>query len=77
MRAHLITVAALCAAACTSPTVASRPDAAPANPTYWQDIAPIVNDRCVGCHQAGGVAPFPLDSYQVVKPMAPTIAQVT
>jgi Copper type II ascorbate-dependent monooxygenase, C-terminal domain len=31
--------------------------------TYWQDVAPIYNDKCVRCHQAGGIAPFRLDDY--------------
>ncbi len=30
--------------------------------TYWQDVAPIYFDRCVTCHQAGGIAPFALDN---------------
>jgi hypothetical protein len=71
MRSRLIVLAALCAA-CTS-----SPPAGPTVLTYWHDVAPIINDHCVGCHQAGGVAPFPLDAYPAVKAMAPTIAQVT
>ena len=31
--------------------------------TYWQSVAPIYADKCVQCHQAGGIAPFALDSY--------------
>lgn len=31
--------------------------------TFWQDVAPIFFDRCVTCHQAGGIAPFSLDNY--------------
>jgi hypothetical protein len=31
--------------------------------TYWQDVAPIYNDKCVRCHQPGGIAPFPLNDY--------------
>jgi hypothetical protein len=31
--------------------------------TFWQDVAPIFNDKCVRCHQAGGIAPFRLDTY--------------
>lgn len=29
-------------------------------PTYYRDIAPLVNKECVSCHQDGGVAPFSL-----------------
>lgn len=32
--------------------------------TYTRDIAPILNKRCVACHRAGEVGPFPLDSYE-------------
>lgn len=31
--------------------------------TFWQDVAPIYNSKCVRCHQEGGIAPFPLDNY--------------
>ena len=31
--------------------------------TFWQDVAPIYNDKCVRCHQDGGIAPFRLDNY--------------
>jgi len=31
--------------------------------TYWRDVKPILEARCVACHQAGEVAPFPLDTY--------------
>ncbi len=34
--------------------------------TYWRDAKPIIDARCTGCHQAGGIAPFPLDSYDAV-----------
>jgi hypothetical protein len=45
--------------------------------TYWRDLAPIINDKCVKCHQVGGIAPFPLDSFETVRAMAGTIAGVT
>jgi len=37
--------------------------AAPARPTYFQDVKPILDGRCAGCHYAGGVAPMALTSY--------------
>ncbi len=38
--------------------------------TYWQDVAPIVMERCAGCHTQGGIAPFALDSYEAAAPWA-------
>jgi hypothetical protein len=50
------------------------PDPARAEVTYWKDVAPIVGARCLGCHQAGGIAPFRLDSYDQIKLRAPLVA---
>src|SRR5262249_43823413 len=36
---------------------------APGAVTSWQDVAPIYSEKCVPCHQTGGIAPFPLDNY--------------
>jgi hypothetical protein len=38
--------------------------------TFWQDVAPIYNTKCVGCHQQGGIAPFRLDNYNDAKAFA-------
>lgn len=43
-------------------------------PTYYQDVRPIVEGRCVGCHQENAIAPFPLDSYELVKAFGPAAA---
>ncbi len=42
------------------------PDPAPTSSalTFWGDVAPIFNDKCVKCHQAGGIAPFRLDRFE-------------
>lgn len=39
---------------------------APAGATYHKDIAPLVLNNCVSCHQDGGIAPFPLVTYDDV-----------
>jgi hypothetical protein len=44
------------------------------NVTYWQDVAPILTSRCISCHQAGGVAPFRLDSFSAAAVRAPAMA---
>jgi hypothetical protein len=36
----------------------------PDETTYWQHVAPIYYESCVGCHREGGIAPFPLDDYE-------------
>ena len=35
-----------------------------AAPTFWQDVAPIVEARCSTCHRDGGIAPFAFDGYE-------------
>jgi hypothetical protein len=35
--------------------------------TYERDVAPILDAKCVKCHQPGGIAPFRLDTYDDAK----------
>jgi hypothetical protein len=46
-------------------------------PTYWADVAPILNEKCVRCHQADSAAPFALDGYREVVARAERIVEVT
>jgi AhpC/TSA family len=46
-----------------------------ANISYSKDVAPILQQKCVTCHEKGGIAPFAMDSYEVVKGFAPTIRE--
>ncbi len=43
--------------------------------SYAGDVAPILQAKCVACHQEGGIAPFAMDSYAVVKGFAPMIRE--
>ncbi len=58
-------------------------DAAPYVPrkkgtlTFAKDIAPIMLDRCAGCHRAGEVAPFSLLTYSDMRKHAQQVALVT
>lgn len=52
-------------------------DPAPETVTYHQDIAPILASNCVECHRSGGIAPFPLTTYEEVAPFAGSIATAT
>ncbi len=44
--------------------------------TYAKQISSIVDRRCIECHRQGGIAPFPLDSYDAVAAWAETIREV-
>lgn len=45
-------------------------------PSYADDIAPILESKCVVCHAENGVAPFAMDRFEVVKGFAPMIREV-
>jgi hypothetical protein len=47
------------------------------NPTFAEDIAPIVFKNCSPCHRPGEAGPFPLLGYDDVRKKAKTIAAVT
>lgn len=38
--------------------------------TWYKNVLPITQQKCAGCHTAGGIGPFALDSYTSAKPMA-------
>jgi mono/diheme cytochrome c family protein len=44
--------------------------------TFVKDVAPILEAKCVSCHEKGGIAPFAMDNYQMVKGFAPMIREV-
>lgn len=64
----LANVAAACAvvAACSSSSD-SRTSETAAGETYATKIAQLVQDKCQTCHRDGGVAPFPLVTYEQLK----------
>lgn len=43
-------------------------------PTWYKDVLPIVQAQCQGCHVAGGIAPFALETYAQAKVMAAAMA---
>ena len=57
-----VAVSALFALALTLPNRGGASGAA--RPTYYQDVKPILDGRCAGCHYAGGSAPFSLTNYR-------------
>ncbi|MDB5451567.1 MAG: hypothetical protein JWO33_145, partial [Caulobacteraceae bacterium] len=44
--------------------------------SYAKQIAPLVEQKCVACHQAGGIGPMELTSYAKIKGFAPMIREV-
>ncbi len=52
------------------------PDMA-AGPTYYQDILPIFESKCLRCHQQGGIGPFRLDLFTSARDKAALIALKT
>src|SRR5437660_2546148 len=45
--------------------------------TFSRDVAPIVFQKCAGCHRPGQSAPFALLTYEEIKKHARQIAEVT
>jgi hypothetical protein len=44
--------------------------------TYVKDVAPILQAKCVACHEEGGIGPFAMTSYEMAKGFAPMIRDV-
>jgi len=47
----------------------------PAVPTFNRDVAPILQDKCDGCHRTGEVAPMSLITYKQTRPFAAAIKE--
>src|SRR6185437_13495655 len=43
--------------------------------SYSKDVAPILQEKCVSCHIAGGIGPFAMNSYSVIKGFSPMIRE--
>lgn len=43
--------------------------------SYAGDVVPILRARCLGCHRAGGVAPWSMTSYEMVRGWSPMIRE--
>ncbi len=44
----------------------SEPPPPPVPASYHRDVAPLVQEKCAGCHVEGGIAPFALNTYAEV-----------
>jgi hypothetical protein len=75
MRTVLILAAAFTAAGLA--LVARAGGAAQSQPTYYRDVAPILDAKCASCHRLGGIAPFPLTTASDAKAHAAGIVRLT
>ncbi|HBN15115.1 redoxin domain-containing protein [Pseudohongiella sp. SYSU M77423] len=45
-------------------------------PDYETEVAPILIERCVGCHVEGGIGPFAMNSHMMIQGWSPMIKEV-
>lgn len=45
-------------------------------PDYATEIAPILEQKCISCHIAGGIAPFAMNSHMMVQGWSPMMKEV-
>lgn len=48
----------------------------PGTPTYVDDVAPILTERCANCHREGGSAPWAMTEHRMIQGWAPMIREV-
>lgn len=70
--AQATTAATGCAA--SFPEAAKRE--AHAQISYEKTIVPILDDKCVACHRDGGIGPWAMSSYEMIRGFAPMIREV-
>ena len=44
--------------------------------SYVKTVAPILENKCAACHTEGGIGPFAMSSYEMVKGFSPMIREV-
>ncbi len=69
--AQAMTAANGCAA--SFPEAAKR--AAHAQISYEKTIVPILEDKCVACHREGGIGPWAMSSYEMIRGFSPMIRE--
>jgi hypothetical protein len=61
---------------CTVKLPEARRHAAHAKVSYEKTIAPILEENCVTCHRQGGIGPWAMSNYEMVRGFAPMIREV-
>src|SRR5438445_8772948 len=55
------------------PLAATAGEPAKTTPTFFHDVAPILQQHCQECHRAGEIGPMALLTYQQTRPWAKAI----
>ncbi|MEW5853566.1 MAG: monooxygenase [Myxococcota bacterium] len=63
-RGSALVVTAVVVAGCTGKSAAPEATTPEPTVTYHHHVRPILESRCVGCHTAGGIGPFPLTTFE-------------
>jgi hypothetical protein len=45
-----------------------------ATPSFTRDVAPVIQQKCAGCHRIGGIAPFPFETARQISSRSALIA---
>ncbi len=69
-------LAAICSIGAAA-LVARAGGTANSGPTYYRDVAPILDSKCASCHRLGGIAPFALTTATDARAHASGIARMT
>jgi hypothetical protein len=72
MHLSLVTPSTINAPGC----IINYDDIDPAKMSYSETIAPILKENCVACHVQGGIAPWAMSEYAMIKGFAPMIREV-
>lgn len=56
--------------------IVNFPHRKPTAISYSRTIAPLLEKKCVGCHQKGGIAPWAMSGYEKIRGFAPMIREV-
>ena len=66
----------LAAVAVCSLLAAQEGQPAAAKVDFQKQVAPILEKKCASCHTEGGIGPFAMSSYEMVKGFSPMIREV-
>jgi hypothetical protein len=73
MSVSLTSIGRLALAVAVSAALPAAAAAAPANPTFTKDVAPIFQDKCEACHRPTSIAPMSLVTYEDSRPWGRSI----